>query len=156
MALIRMTRRSPASLTSSFIDELPDRIRQMLEGTLPFEPVQNVGWMPAMEIVEKKDFLLVTAELPGLGDKDVDVSVDEGVLTISGDKAEEKKEAEEESQFYLLERRYGSFRRSFTLPNAVDVDKITADFANGVLTVKLPKSEEVKAKGKKILIGSRK
>lgn len=157
MALIRMARRSPnLPVMSSFADELPERIRQMLEGTLPIEPIQTVGWMPAMEIVEKPDLLIVTAELPGLTIKDVDVSLDDDVLTISGEKQDFRKEGDEDSQFYLWERRYGSFRRSFTLPRSVDVDRIIADFDNGVLTLKLPKSEKVKAKGKKISIGTKK
>jgi HSP20 family protein len=157
MAITRLTRRSPGfPLTSSFVDDLPDRIRQMLEGSLSFEPVQTVGWMPAMEVIDKPDLLLVTAELPGLAIKDVDIGIDDGVLTISGEKQEVKKEGEEDSQYYLLERRYGSFRRSFTLPNTVDVDKISAEFDNGVLTVKLPKSEKVKTKGKKITINGKK
>jgi HSP20 family protein len=157
MALIRMTRRAPvAPVSKPFLDDLPDRIRQMLEGTLSLEPIQTVGWMPAVDIVEKPEALLVTAELPGMIAKDVDVSVDDGVLTISGEKEEEKKEGEENTEFYLFERRYGSFRRSFTLPNAVDVDKISAEFDNGLLKVTLPKTENVKAKGKKISVSTKK
>lgn len=157
MALIRMTRRAPvAPVSNSFLDDLPDRIRQMLEGSLALEPVTAVGWMPAVDIVERPDALVVTAELPGLMAKEVDVSVDDGVLTISGEKEEEKKEGAEDSQYYVFERRYGSFRRSFTLPNAVDVDKISAEFDNGLLTVVLPKTENVKARGKKISVSTRK
>jgi HSP20 family protein len=157
MALIRMTRRAPvAPVSNSFLSDLPDRIRQMLDGSLDFEPVSTVGWMPAMDVVEKPESLVVTAELPGLVAKDVDVSVDDGVLTISGEKQEEKKEGAEDSQYYLFERRYGSFRRSFTLPNSVDVDKISAEFDNGLLKVTMPKSENVKAKGKKISVSTKK
>ena len=157
MALIRMTRRTPiAPLTNSFLDDLPDRIRQMFDGSLALEPVQNVGWMPAVEIVDQADALIVTAELPGMDAKEVDVSVDDGVLTISGDKTEQKKEGTEDSQYYVFERRYGSFRRSFTLPSAVDVEKISAEFDNGILRVKLPKTEDVKAKGRKINVSTRK
>lgn len=157
MALIRMTRRAPlAPVSNSFLDDLPDRIRQMLEGSLSLEPVMPVGWMPAVDIVEKPDALIVTAELPGINAKEVDVSVDDGVLTISGEKEEEKKEGAADSQYYLFERSYGSFRRSFTLPNAVDVDKISAEFDNGLLKVTLPKTENVKAKGKKISVSTRK
>lgn len=155
MALIRMSGRSPAlSLGSSFIDELPERIRRMLEGSL--EPVQAVGWMPAMEIRDKKDALVLTAELPGLTGKDINIGLEDDVLTISGEKREEKKEGDEESKYYLWERRYGAFHRSFTLPSAVDADKITADFDGGVLTVTLPKTEKVKAKERKIAITAKK
>jgi HSP20 family protein len=152
-----MTRRAAtAPVSSTFLDDLPDRIRQMLDGSLAFDPIQTVGWMPAMEVVEKPQLLVVTAELPGLGAKDVNIAVDDGVLTISGEKQEEKKEGAEDSQYYVFERRYGSFRRSFTLPNSVDVDKISAEFDNGVLKVTMPKSENVKAKGKKISVSTRK
>ena len=157
MALIRMTRRAPVTPVSKpFLDDLPDRIRQMLEGTLSLEPIQTVGWMPAVDIVEKPQALIVSAELPGMLAKEVDVSVDDGVLTISGEKEEKKEEGAEDSQYYLFERRYGSFRRSFTLPNAVDVEKISAEFDNGLLKITLPKSENVKAKGKKITVSTRK
>lgn len=157
MGLIRMTRHNPALPTAdSFLDELPDRIRRMLEGSLPPESALTVGWMPAMEIVDKPDTLVATAELPGLSAEDIDIKVEDNVLTISGDKTEEKKEGEEDLQYYLWERRYGSFRRSFTLPSAVDAEKITADFDKGVLTIKLPKSEKVKEKGKKIAVNMKK
>lgn len=156
MALIRMTRRAPAPLLDTFMDDMPDRIRRMLEGTLPVEPVMTVGWNPPVEMKDLADELVVTAELPGIAAKNVDVNVDNGVLTISGEKTEEKKEGEPDSQFYMWERRYGSFRRSFTLPTEVDIDRVTADFDNVILTIKLPKSEKVKAKGKKISVAVRK
>ena len=103
-----------------------------------------------MEIVDRKDSLVVTAELPGLSPKDVNVNVADDVLTISGEKSEERKEGDEDSDYYLWERRYGSFNRSFTLPSAVDTDKIMAEFDNGVLTVRLPKSEKSRQKGRQI------
>ena len=155
MALIRMTNRLPQSLFSEgFMEDFPDRLRTMFGPSM--ERGQPVGWMPAMEIVEDKNALVVTAELPGLAAKDVDISVDDGVLTVSGEKQEEKREGTEDSEHYLFERRYGSFRRSFTLPNTVDVDKISAEFENGVLKVSMPKSEKARAKGKKIDIQAKK
>jgi len=155
MAIIRMTNRLPQSLFSEgFLEEFPDRLRHMFGNSL--ERGQPVGWMPAMEIVEDKNALVVTAELPGLAATDVDVSVDDGVLTLSGEKQEEKKEGAEDSETYLFERRYGSFRRSFTLPNTVEVDNISAEFDSGLLKVTLPKSDKAKAKGKKIAVATRK
>lgn len=153
MPLMRTPRRPQMlPLAESFLDDLPERIRRMFEGGMTLEPIQNVGWMPAIEIMEKNNTLLITAELPGLEAKDVDISLEDDVLTISGEKHEERKEGEEGTQYYVWERRYGSFRRSFTLPSAVDADKITASFTKGVLTVALPKSEKVKTKGKKITV----
>jgi len=155
MAIIRMTNRLPQSLFSEgLLEDFPDRLRQMFGN--PLERGQPVGWMPAMEIIEDKNALVVTAELPGLVAKDVEISIDDGVLTVSGEKQEEKREGAEDSEHYLFERRYGSFRRSFTLPNAVDVDKISAEFENGVLKVTMPKSEKAKAKGKKIDVSAKK
>jgi len=157
MSLIRMTRRAPMTpVSNSFLDDLPDRIRQMFDGSLAQDPVMPVGWMPAVDIVEKPEAFIISAELPGMFAKDVDVSLDDGVLTISGEKEDEKKEGAEDSQYYLFERRYGSFRRAFTLPNAVDAEKVAAEFDNGLLKVTLPKTENVKAKGRKISVSTKK
>jgi HSP20 family protein len=156
MALTRVPRRnSGLALNDSFINELPDRLRRMFEDALPFDAVQPVGWIPAMEIVEKPHALIATAELPGLAAENIDVKVEDNVLTVSGEKTEEKEEGEEDSQYHLWERRYGSFHRSFTLPSAVNTDRISAEFTKGVLTVTMPKSESVKAKGKKIPVSAR-
>ena len=150
MALTRFVGR-PGVLTRSMLDDLPDRIRQMFEGNLSVEPfAEPLGWMPPMEIVEKEDTLVVTAELPGMAAKDVDVSIDDDVLTIAGEKKEEKKEEDPKAKYHMWERRYGSFRRSFTLPQTVDGGKIAAKFTDGVLTVTLPKTTKAKALGRKI------
>jgi HSP20 family protein len=118
--------------------------------------VEPVGWMPAMEIVEKEDRLFVTAELPGMNVKDVEITLENGVLRISGEKKEEKREREAGSKYHMWERRYGSFQRAFTLPQSVDAEKISASFQDGVLTIDLPKSEKAKALGRKIPIGIKK
>lgn len=149
MALVRFTNR-PA-LTRPFLDDLPERMRQMFEGTLPFEPfAQPLGLMPAMEIVDKDEALFLTAELPGVDSKDVEITVEDGVLTIRGEKKEVFKA--DESKFFVWERRYGSFQRTFALPPFVDFEKVTAKFDNGVLTLTFPKSEKAKVHGKKIPI----
>ena len=154
MALIRFTNR-PALAPRSLFDDLPDRMRQMFEG-MPFDRVaQPLGWMPAMEIVEKDGMLWLSAELPGVDTKDVDISVENGVLTIRGEKKEEHKEGEPDAKFFVWERSYGSFQRSFTLPRYVDAEKIAAKFENGVLTLTLPKTEKAKAQGKKIPIATK-
>jgi HSP20 family protein len=150
MALIRFTNR-PALAPRPLFDDLPDRIRQMFEG--PFDQLaQPLGWMPAMEIIEKNGALLLTAELPGVDSKNVDITVENGVLTIRGEKKEEHKEGEPEAKYYVWERTYGAFQRSFTLPSDIDAEKIAAKFDNGVLTLTLPKTEKAKALGKKIPI----
>lgn len=154
MALIR---RSSLPSVRPMLEDLPERLRQMLEGTLSFEPLaEPLGWLPAMEIVEKVDALVVTAELPGVAPADVNITVEDGMLSISGEKKEEKETGKVDSRYHVWERRYGSFKRSFTLPQAVDASKIVADFANGILTVTMPKSEKAKEHGRKIPIGVKK
>jgi HSP20 family protein len=108
------------------------------------------GAVPAVDVAEKDKEYEITAELPGMDEKDVDVKYADGMLTIKGEKKEEKEEKKKD--FYLSERRYGSFQRSFRVPEGVDPDKIEAKFANGVLTVRLPKTPEAQKNEKKIAI----
>jgi HSP20 family protein len=116
-----------------------------------------------VDVRETADALLVQAELPGLGVDDVDVRVENGTLTISGEKRQEIEEGKDDSGYRLVERCYGRFERSFTLPLGVDAEQVKAEFANGVLTVTLPKAEEAKPRrievkvtnGKRARIGSK-
>ena len=112
--------------------------------------VAGFGTVPAVDIAEKDKEYEITAELPGMDEKNIDVKFADGLLTIKGEKKEEKEEKKKD--FYLSERRYGSFQRSFQVPVSVDADKIEAKFANGVLTVRLPKSPEAQKNEKKITI----
>jgi HSP20 family protein len=98
------------------------------------------GTAPAVDIVEREKDYQVTAELPGMEEKDVEVKVTDDVMTIKGEKKEEKEEKKKD--YYLSERRYGAFQRSFSLPSGVAADKIEANFKKGVLTVTLPKQPE--------------
>ncbi len=107
-----------------------------------------VRFTPDIDMSETDKDYRVTAELPGLSKDDVQISLDEGVLTISGEKREEKKE--EKENYWRMERSYGSFVRRVPLPSGVNEDAIEASFKDGVLTITLPKTEE--AKGKKIEI----
>jgi len=108
------------------------------------------GKAPSVDIVEKDKEYEITAELPGLDESNVEVKFADGFLTIKGEKHEEKEEKKKD--YYLSERRFGSFQRSFQVPKSVDADKIVANFKNGVLTVTLPKSPEAAKKEKKIAI----
>ena len=110
------------------------------------EPAAETGWVPAMDIVENDDAFVATADLPGLGKDDIEISVEEGTLSISGERKLEHVEDDEKKGFKRLERAWGSFRRSFTLPQGVDLEKVSASFTDGVLTVTLPKTEIVKAR----------
>ena len=103
---------------------------------------------PAIDIVEKDKAFEVTAELPGLDVKNIDLQLSSGMLTIKGEKHEEKEEKTKDR--YVSERRYGSFRRSLQIPDSVDVEKIEANYKSGILTVTLPKSQEAQKKEKTI------
>jgi HSP20 family protein len=103
---------------------------------------------PAMDVAETDKAYEFTAELPGMTDSDVEVVASSGELTIKGEKKEEKEEKEKD--YYLSERRYGSFERRMQIPEDVDADKIEAAFKNGVLTVTLPKKAEAQKPAKKI------
>jgi HSP20 family protein len=105
---------------------------------------------PAIDLVEKDKEYEITAELPGIDEKNVEIKVAHGTLTIKGEKTEGKEEKEKD--YYLSERRYGSFQRSFRVPVTVDADKIEATFAKGVLTVKLPKSADAQKAAKTITV----
>ena len=122
-----------------------------------FQPFDRLvaGWptTPPVDFVERDAEYEISAELPGLDEKSVDVKLANGVLSISGEKKEEKEEKKE--GYYFSERRYGSFRRAFRVPEGVDADKISAAFEKGVLKVRLPKSPEAKKAEKKIEIASR-
>jgi len=111
------------------------------------------GVSPAIDIAEKDKAFEVTAELPGLDAKDIDLQLSDGVLTIKGEKTEEKEERSKDR--YVSERRYGSFRRSLQVPASVDADKIEASYKSGVLTVTLPKSAEAQKTQKTIPIAAK-
>lgn len=103
---------------------------------------------PAIDIHQRDGKLEITAELPGVKEEDIDITIDDGVLSLRG----EKKSTHEDQESGYFERSYGSFERRVTLPSDVDEDNCSADFRDGVLTVTLPRSEE-KARGRKIPLG---
>jgi HSP20 family protein len=106
-------------------------------------------WVPAMDLVEAEDHFVLKADLPGVGEDDVSIEVQDNVLTISGSR--EAEHERKEKGWYRLERSYGSFSRSLTLPEGVDADKVEANFDRGVLEVRIPKPEE--RKPRRISIG---
>jgi HSP20 family protein len=107
---------------------------------------------PATEVADCDGEYRITAELPGMTADDVTLKLTDGMITIRGEKSEEKKDEKED--YLLSERRYGAFQRSLALPSGVDVDAISAEFSNGVLTVRLPKTPEAKQKERKVEINS--
>ena len=100
------------------------------------------GWMPLMDIEDGDEQLRLSFEIPGVNPDDVNVTVENGVLTVSGEKKFERETGNEQKGAYRVERRYGRFERSLTLPQSVDAEKVSAHYDNGVLTLALPKSAE--------------
>jgi HSP20 family protein len=108
--------------------------------------------MPSVDVAETDDELQVTADLPGMSEKDVEVSVDDQVLTLRGEKRMDREE--KKKNWHVIERAYGSFHRSIPLPSGLDESRIKAQFKNGVLTVRLPKTPEAKSRRRTIAIES--
>ena len=120
--------------------------------SLAAEPLfrRELTWpkMPAVDVIESEKGYEITADLPGMEEKNIEIKVTDGVLTMTGERQEEKEEKKKD--YYLQERSFGSFQRSFELPESVDPEKIEASFKKGVLTVKLPKKPEAQKPAKKI------
>jgi HSP20 family protein len=110
------------------------------------------SWAPAVDIHETEHELIVKADLPGVDPKDLDIRVENNLLTIRGERKFEKKVNED--NYLRVERAYGSFSRSFSLANTVNPEAIKADYQNGVLTLNIPKREEAKPKQIKVNVGS--
>jgi HSP20 family protein len=127
---------------------LQDEMTRLFTGVAPAgagrEDMMNGAWSPRVDIFENKDHLVLEAELPGMNRDDFELSFENNVLTLSGERKFEKKT--DEGNYHRVERSYGSFTRSFTLPQTVTADGAKAEFNNGVLHVSLPKREETKAR----------
>ena len=141
------------------IDQVFDRLVggwlrpwSMFGRRLTREPLGDFGvefpWNPEVDVRESETEYEITAELPGLDEKDIEVMMTDDMLTLKGEKKAEREE--QEKDFHLSERRYGMFRRAFVLPPAVDASKVNATFTKGVLKVMLPKTKEAQLKQRKI------
>jgi HSP20 family protein len=117
------------------------------------EELGSGTFAPPVDIYEDEHSITLKMEVPGIDPKDVDVRVEDNTLTIRGERKFEKEEKEE--NFHRIERRYGSFLRSFTLPNTVDTDNVSADYENGLLKIRLTKREEAKPKQIKVNVGQK-
>lgn len=127
---------------------LQDEMTRLFTGTMPAsmnrEEMTRGSWAPSVDIFEDKDRLILEAELPGMSREDFDISVENNVITLKGERKFEKKTTGD--NYHRVERSYGAFTRSFTLPQTVTAEGATADFENGILRVSLPKREETKAR----------
>ena len=137
----QLVRRDPYDVLSPFF-----AFSRRFNDLLAEHPAENGSRMlaPAMDVSETENGLTISAELPGLAKKDVKITIENGVLTLSGEKSSVK--TEEKKDFHCVERRFGTFHRQVSLPTQVDPDRAQASFENGVLTIEIPKLEAAKPK----------
>ena len=134
---------------------LQDRVNRLFQET-PYpgnEALMTTGFAPAVDVYEDEQAIIVKMEVPGIEMKDLDVRLENNMLTVEGERKFEKEEKEE--NFHRIERRYGSFTRSFTVPNTIEPESISADCENGVLKIRLPKKAEAKPKQIKVQVGQK-
>jgi HSP20 family protein len=142
--------------THSGISELHDQVNHLFESFMKgFDrfrhgDIEKMEFSPDFDIVETGNAYDVRAELSGLDEKDVDITLSGNVLSISGEKKEESSSTK--GNYHVSERRFGQFERSFTLPDSIDDSKIKATFKKGILSIHIPKKEEAKIKTKKISV----
>ena len=148
MAITKYSLRRPSYSSWQDFDDMSNRLSRLFDAG---QPSRDRGWSPAVSASENADELRFVVELPGVPEENISVELENGVLQISGEKTETRTEGDED-RYYVYERSFGSFSRSFTLPRTIDGDNVQATFKDGVLTVTLPKAAE--AKGRKIEISS--
>src|ERR1700688_3747506 len=136
------------------ISTLQDQFNRLFNESFRNHPEESAltTWAPAVDIYETPDELVVKADLPDVNEKDIDIRVENNLLTIRGERKFEKAVSEE--NYLRVERAYGSFSRSFSLPNTVNPESIHAEYKNGVLTINLPKREESKPRQVKVSVNS--
>lgn len=147
MAITRYSYRNPWHE----LDQLTSRLGQVFGGDMPTS-ANGGSWLPAVNVEESGEELVLTAEVPGMTRDEIEIELENNVLTIRGEKAQESEQGGEDKKYHVWERRYGSFQRSFTLPRTVRAEDISAEHRDGVLTVRMPKAPE--AKSRKISIGA--
>lgn len=134
---------------------IPARFFEPFFGNFNFlnDELPTGTWAPAVDVAEEADKIVVKVEVPGMNEKDLKVSFEDGLLTVSGERQFERKD---DRNYHRIERTYGSFVRSFSLPRSVDANKIAASYVNGVLEIEIPKLEEAKPKQIQINVGAQK
>ncbi len=137
------------------LSALQDRVNRLFQestgGGSESSLLTGGAFVPPVDVYEDEQGLRLKLEVPGIEEKDLDIHIENNVLTVRGERKFEKEEKEE--NFHRIERRYGSFARSFSLPNTVDQEKVSADYKSGVLTVTLAKRAEAKPKQIKVNVG---
>ncbi len=139
-----ITRYDPFRDLRMLQDEVNRLFSSNLSRSFGDEGIARGAWAPTVDIYENKDQIVLEAELPGMNRDDFELSIENNVLTLRGERRFEKRD--ESDNYHRVERSYGSFTRSFTLPQTVSPENVTAEYKNGVLRVALQKREEVKAR----------
>ena len=137
-----LTKHTHRPLSWNHLDAIANRMNRIFGDTDFGNLTYASDWVPPVSVEERNDEILLTAELPGMAEDQVEISLENNVLTISGEKRETREDGEAGGKFHLVERSFGSFRRSFTLPRTIRAEGITAEFDNGLLNVRLPKADE--------------
>ena len=137
-------------------NHLPSQLSRFIEPFVRFaasaredEDLVSGTWVPAVDVAESQEKITVRAEVPGMKQEDIQIEFENGLLTIRGERRIEKTEG---TTFHRVERVYGTFSRSFTLPRTVDPEKISASYREGILEIEVPKKEEAKPKNIKIAV----
>jgi HSP20 family protein len=152
-----LTRWQPVHEFSAVQDRMNRTNRLFRESYSPEGPedaLTTAGFAPPVDIYEDEHTITLKLEVPGIEEKDIDVRIENNTLTVHGERKIEKEEKEE--NFRRVERQYGSFTRSFTLPSSVDPGQVSADYVKGVLNIKLAKKAEAKPKQIKVNVGGEK
>lgn len=150
MTLVKFKPASELSNIDKKIKKFFEDFDSPFTGEWAVKPFNSNVFTPRVDVTEDNENLYVHAEVPGVNKNDIKINLVGDVLTISGEKKTEQKD--EKKNYYRIERNYGAFSRSFTLPSEIIVDKISADYNNGVLIITLPKTEEAKIVEKQIEI----
>ena len=139
------------------LNTLQDRVNRLFHESFSGgrdESLATSSFAPAVDVYEDEHNVTLKIEVPGIDEKDIDVRVENNTLTVHGERKFEKEEKEE--NYHRVERQYGSFSRTFTLPNTVDTESVSADYEKGVLKIKLAKKAEAKPKQIKVNVGGEK
>jgi HSP20 family protein len=136
------------------VNSLQEQVNRLLETSFPGHSSESAltTWAPAVDIHETENELVLKADLPGIDEKDLDIRIENNTLTVRGERKFEKQVNED--NYLRVERSYGSFSRSFSLPNTINTEAIHAEYKNGVLTVQMPKRAESKPKQVKVNVSS--
>lgn len=139
------TRHNYRPVNWNHLDAFANRMNRIFGDAGLGNLTHGAEWVPPVSVKERSGEILLTAELPGMTEDQVEISLENNVLSVSGEKLEEletREDGDADGKFHLVERTFGSFRRSFMLPRTIQPEGITAEFDNGLLTVRLPKADE--------------